>query len=242
MHHPSVFRALFRRAVSLLRHEGVTSLLRHSWSFLTFAVGRGFMSREVYLYEHSLVPRDRERFLPRLQSWELRVLQSNADADAAAAEGLEDLRESFVFGARSLNSGAIAFCVYVDRRLAHVGWLAVDERGKHAVDRMPFQVAFDAGQACTGGTYTRPEYRGQGLMPYGYYERFEYLRARGFTSSRNSVEVNNIASQKAHSRFEPTIYGVGRFRKLLWWEDWRVRELPGGPRTGMPPVVSGNRT
>jgi len=168
------------------------------------------------------------------------VLHSNTDADAVVAEGLEDLRMSFIYATRSLNNGAIAFCVYVETKLVHVGWLAVDAQGKRAVDRMPFEVAFESGQACTGGTYTNPRYRGKGLMPYGYYERFEYLRARGFTSSRNSVEVDNIASQKAHARFDPTIYGLGRYRKVLWWHSWQVEQLPGGPRKGMPANFSGS--
>jgi len=197
-------------------------------------VSRVLDVRTVYLYEHSVIPRDHTQFLPRLASWELRVMHSNDEADAVAAEGLEDFRESFVFAHRSLKSGAVAFCVYAGPELAHVGWLAVDARGKRCVDKLPYRVAFEAHQACTGGTYTIPRYRGKGLMAYVYYERFEYLRARGYTSVHNSVRVSNTASQKAHARFNPTIYGVGRYRKVLWWQSWREEPLPGGSRRGMP--------
>ena len=235
------FRALVRRAFKLLRKEGPVSLGKHTLSFAVYLWRRIYYSRRVYLYEHSLVPRDRSRFLPKLDSWELRILRSNEDADRVASEGFEDLREPFVFSGRGLESGAVAFCVYVGTELAHVGWLAVDERGRKAVDRMPFTVAFDAGQACTGGTYTSPKYRGKGLMPYGYFERFEYLKERGFTTSRNSVEVSNVPSHKAHARFNPTIHGIGRYRRFLWWTDWRVEELPGGPSVGMPPTLPGGR-
>jgi len=235
MRHYRELRALIRRAVNLARHEGPASLARHAFSFLAFLFHRVYMRRDVYLYEHSLEARDRSLFLPRLESWELRIIHSDADADTVAAEGLEDLRESYIYASRSLDWGAIVFCVYVERRLAHVGWVAVSERGKNAVDRMPFRVSFDACQACTGGTYTRPEYRGKGLMAYGYFERFEYLRTHGFTSSRNSVEVRNVSSQKAHAKFNPTIYGRGKYRKVLRWVTWRTEGLPGGPRRGMPP-------
>ena len=234
----SIPAALCRQALVLLKKEGPIALFKRAVAFFAYVCRRAVLWRTVYLYEHALVPRDRNAFLPRLGSWEMRILHSNEEADSVVAEGFEDVREAFVFAHRSLETGAVAFCVYAGRELAHVGWLAVDARGKRAVDGMPFEVAFESGQACTGGTYTIPKYRGKGLMPYGYYERFEYLRSRGFTTSRNSVEVSNVSSQKAHAKFNPTIYGIGKYRKVLWWKRWRVEALPGGPFIGMPPVPS----
>ena len=233
--------ALARRSRTVLRKEGPAGLLKRAGAFIAFLGSRVLYAETAYLYEHSVVPRDRKQFLPRLDSWELRVMRSNAEADAVAAEGFEDFRDAFVFARRSLDAGAVVFCVYVGAELAHVGWLAVDAAGKKSIDRAPYSVAFESGQACTGGTYTIPAYRGKGLMPYVYYERFEYLRARGFTSSRNCVEVSNTSSQKAHARFNPTIYGVGRFRKVLWWQSWREAPLPGGPRRGMPRGASAEK-
>jgi len=209
-------------------------------AFAAFLARRIAYSRTAYLYQHSLAQWDREDFLPRVTSWELRILHSNVEADCVAAEGLEDVRDAFVFSRRSLDKGAVAFCVYVDGELAHVGWVAVDAAGKECVDSMPFPVRFDEGEACTGATYTIPKYRGRGLMPYGYFERFCYLRQRGFTTSRNSVGMNNISSQKAHARFNPTIYGIGHYRKVLRWRRWRMEELPGGPCRGMPPAAPGD--
>jgi GNAT superfamily N-acetyltransferase len=237
-----IIRLLVKRAFTLLKKEGPGQLLRQFLAFARYLWHRWFLRRTVYLYEHTFVARDRSNFLPRLESWELRVMTSNEDADRVAAEGFDDYREAFVFAHRSLDAGAVAFCVYVEKELAHVGWLAVDAKGKSVVDKFPFHVAFEQGQACTGGTYTMPKYRGKGLMPYGYYERFEYLRARGFTSSRNSVAVDNVSSQKAHTKFNPTIYAIGRYRKFLWWTSWRTEELPNGPAIGMPPAWRGSHT
>ena len=236
-----IVRALIRRGFTILRKEGPISLLRRCVAFLGYLHGRVFYRRSVYLYEHTLVSRDRTAYLPRLESWQLRVLESNEDADRVAGEGYEDLRDPFVFARRGLASGAVAFCVFVGRELIHVGWLATTSGGKVAVDRIPFPVAFDAGQACTGGTFTHPKYRGKGLMPYGYYERFEYLRAKGFSVSRNSVELDNVSSHRAHAKFNPTIYAIGHLRRVLWWQSWRTEELPGGPVRGMPPVAPGGR-
>jgi len=226
------------RARAILREEGLVPLLQRS---LAFAVSGFAVDWTLFLYEHSLVERDRARYLPRLDAWELRVVHSNAEADAVVAGGFEDFRRVVHTARARLNAGAVAFCVYVGAELAHVGWLAVNQAGKDSFDRVPYAVAFSAGQACTGGTFTVPKFRGCRLMSYGYYERLEYLRTRGFTSSRNVVGVRNVASHKAHAVFSPTIYGVGRYRRLLWWHSWREEPLPDGPCRGMPPSWDARR-
>ena len=228
--------ALISRARDILRTEGAGALLWHTLGFVGFLFRRVFRRQDVYLYEHNLVPRPRDKFLPRLESYDSRIVHSNEEADRLVAEGLEDLRAAFVFSRGPLEKkGAVAFCVYVGSELAHIGWVALDEESKRCVDALPFRVAFEERQACTGGTRTVPKYRGRGLMAYGYYERLEYLRKRGYVSSRCSVEVTNMASQKAHSRFAPTVYGVGRYMKLLWRTNWKEETLAA---SGLQPPVS----
>lgn len=218
--------ALTSRARDILRTEGAGALLWHTLGFVGFLFRRVYRRHDVYLYEHNLVPRPRDKYLPRLEAYDLRIVHTNREADRLVAEGLEDLRSVFVFSRRHLEErGAIAFCVYVGSELAHVGWVALDEESKRCIDALPYRVAFGERQACTGGTHTLPKYRGRSLMAYGYYERLEYLRERGYVSSRNAVAVTNIASQKAHARFAPTVYGVGRFTKLLWWTNWKEETL-----------------
>ncbi len=218
--------ALISRARDILRTEGAGALLWHTLGFVGFLFRRVYRRQDVYLYQHNLVPRPRDNFLPSLESYDLRIVHSNEEANRLVAEGLEDFRSVFVFSPRSLEKrGAIAFCVYVESELAHIGWIALDEDAKSCIDVLPYSVAFGEGQVCTGGTRTVPKYRGRGLMAYGYYERLEYLRERGYVSSRNAVEVTNVASQKAHARFAPTVYGVGRYRKLLRWSRWKEESL-----------------
>ncbi|MFC2008821.1 hypothetical protein ACFLUT_02065 [Chloroflexota bacterium] len=222
------------RASSILHDEGPLSLARRTLSFAAFQGRRLYWRRDCYLYLHHLVERDPAQYLPRLDSYEFRVLESEAQAERLVAEGFEDFRQRFLTSSRNLSLGAVAFCVFVDRKLAHIGWVATDDRGKPYVDPLPFDVAFGDGEACTGGTYTMPEYRGKGLMAYGYYERFEYLRNLGYSSSRNSVERNNVSSQRAHAEFSPEILGTGRFTRFLFWSRWTECPFVDGPRIGMP--------
>ena len=58
-------------------------------------------------------------------------------------------------------------------------------------------------------------------MVYGYFKRFQFLKEKGFKSSRNAVEVGNIASQKAHAKFGPKVYARARYLKILRWKSWK---------------------
>jgi RimJ/RimL family protein N-acetyltransferase len=97
----------------------------------------------------------------------------------------------------------------------------MSQEAKDSFDSLPYQVNFADKQACTGGTWSNPNYRGKGLMVYGYFKRFEFLRERGFESSRNAVDEGNIASQKAHAKFGPKIYAKARYLKILGWRRWK---------------------
>jgi len=232
-----VIKSSLGRAWTVLRIEGPVALLRRAIGFGLF-LGRGVYSqRDLYLYRHRLVERDRSLYLPRLETYESRIVETDEQADQLAADGYEDLRQRFIGTTGSLSSGAVAVCVFVDKRLAHVGWLATDARGKPHADPFPFDVAFDDGEACTGGTYTMPEFRGKGLMAYGYYERFEYLRKKGFRFTRNSVETHNVSSHRAHAKFSPEILGTAHFKRVLWWSSWSEHPFPDGPLIGMPPAT-----
>ncbi len=230
-----MLKTAFIRAMNIVRAEGPLSLLRHAVGFGAILLRPFYRKLDVYLYRHRLVERDGSAYLPRLDSYELRVVESNEQAEQLVAEGFEDFRELFLFSRRNLEHGAVAFCVYVDKRLAHIGWVALDEKAKPHVDAVPFRVAFDKGEACTGSSHTFPRYRGKGLMIYGYYLRLEYLRVKGFTDSRNSVEVHNVSSHRAHAKFSPEITGVGRHRRILGWSRWTESPFPDGPAIGMPP-------
>ena len=133
----------------------------------------------------------------------------------------------------ALDNEVIVFCVFVNKKLVHTGRLATTKRGKVFVDNLPFEVNFSQGEACTGSTWTLPEFRGKGLMKYGYYRRFELLRELGYQVTRNSVETSNIASQRVHEKFKPAIYAEAEFRKvLLFIKFWKEIPISWGKQLG----------
>jgi thermostable 8-oxoguanine DNA glycosylase len=60
----------------------------------------------------------------------VKIISSNQEANDLVADGLEDFRLYVFYGKEALGLGAIAFCIYVDKELAHVGWAAFSEEGK----------------------------------------------------------------------------------------------------------------
>jgi hypothetical protein len=126
---------------------------------------------------------------------------------------------------RRLDKGAIAFCILVDKEIAHLGWVAMTEKAKNTFNSAPYRVDFSNKEACTGATWTNTKYRRKGLMVYGYFKRLQFLRERGITVSRNVVAKNNIASQMAHAKFDPKICGEARYLRILWWKFWTEKPL-----------------
>ena len=215
--------SMLDRARDILRTEGLTSLIVRGFDFTR---RRLFIYGHYYLYEHTLDERNEADFMPRIQDFTLRIVHNNEEADELAAAIGCDFRRRFVYTRKSLDKGAIAFCVFAGDEVAHIGLVALNEEAKNTFDFLPYEVDFSNNQACTGGTETVPEYRSRGLMAYGYFERFKFLREMGITASRNAVKVNNIASQKAYARFGPRIYARGRYMKLLCLEFWKETPLP----------------
>jgi hypothetical protein len=201
------------RARQVVESEGLRALCQ--------TVVRRYVAdcRRFYLYEHHHRHWPEGAFLPHIEQFEERFISSNEVADEVASE-FQDLRQVVENGRRGLESGAVAFCVYAGRDVAHVAWLATSERARRAVDHLGYVVHFDDGEAWTGAAYTVPAYRGRGLLAYGCQRRFEYLLRRGCSVSRGAVEMSNDASHRATMRFEPRVYAIGRQWRLCgkrWW-------------------------
>jgi hypothetical protein len=208
---------LLRRAREIFQTEGLLPLLRRGFIFL---IGYVFRYQRYYLYEHTMKPRNEADFIPENRDFIFKMVTTTRQADELAAAG-------FNFGTHhpnargGLDKGGVAFCFFINGQLAHLGHVAMNEAAKNCFDSLPYRVDFAAKQACTGGTWTNPKYRGRGLMVYGYFKRFEYLREQGIKTSRNGVEVGNIASNKGHARFGPKILARARRIKIFGWKSWK---------------------
>ena len=209
------------RARYIIKTDGVIGLIKRSYLYFLPSV---FSHHHVYLYEHGLEDWAEENFLSRLPNVVCKIVQSNEEADQIAKTYV-DFREQFFKARDNLNKGAVAVCLYVGSNLAHISFLALSPQAKTACDAIPYTVNFSDRQACTGSTFTDPTYRGQNLMTYGCYKKFQYLRQRGITSVRHAIDINNAASQKVYRKFNFTVYARARYLKILMFKYWRVTPM-----------------
>ena len=218
----SMFVAVLKRAKDILQKEGLKTLLMRGFDFARrLLLGYG----ECYLYEYTLIERNEVDFLPRIKDLTLKIVSSNEEADKLAEDIGSDFRRRYVTARQKLDKGAIAFCFFVKGEIVHIGWVALSEKAHKAIDNLPYRVNFPNHEACTGSTETIPEYRGKGLMTYGYFKRFQFLREKKIVVSRNAVAKDNIASQKAHAKFSPKVYAEGKYLRLLRWYYWKEKPL-----------------
>ncbi|MFC1993481.1 hypothetical protein ACFLV3_06750 [Chloroflexota bacterium] len=215
---------LLSRARYILAKKGLPALIKRGTLYfirITFFYGT------FYLYEHTIKERKEEEYLPRIDKFTFVIINEDKQVRKMIDKGFENIYEAEVRVdvRKCLENGAIAFCFFINKELAHIGWVALNEQAKNCFDIVPYYVDFFHGQACTGGTVTLPKYGGKGFMQYGYYQRFEFLRRKSYKTSRNSVAKGNIAAEKAHGKFLPRIYAKGKLIRLFKWTYWKQTPL-----------------
>ena len=216
-------RYILARARRVFKEQGWLALLTKGMRFLkSDLLTVKYQTR--FVYEHTIKERDPADFMPDIQDFKSFIVRNNQQADELEAEGYE-FRSHQDLARMALDSGAVAFCIFIQGELAHIGWVALTEEARRYVDNWPFKVDFNNAEACTGNTLTIPKFRGKGLMKYGYYQRFEFLRKLGIQRSRNSVGTTNIAAQRVHAKFGPKIYAKIRYLKILTLISWKEKPL-----------------
>ena len=215
------FTTLFEAVKYILRTEGLLPLFRQTLAFMIYPF---FEYRTCYCYEHILRDtifdgRSEANFRPKIHNFTFEIVSTNQQADELAASG-------FKFHSTyrdKLNKGAVAFCVFVNNELVHIGWTATTEEAKKSLNELPYRVDFSNKEAVAGGTWTNPKYRGMGLMVYGYFRRFEFLNNKGIVVVKSVVDTSNIASQKAHAKLKPRMYAQARYLKILGFRFWKEK-------------------
>ncbi|UCE98001.1 MAG: hypothetical protein JSV74_01350, partial [Dehalococcoidia bacterium] len=154
---------LLNRAREILKNEGLIALCFKTIRYLKQNI---FVYKKYYIYEHILKERSETNYYPKVKGFIFKIISSNVQLDKIIKEGFEDFRELSLFvNVRScLNKGAIAFCFFKGKKLAHIGWVATNQEAKNTFDNLPYYVDFSNGQACTGGSVTLPIYRSKGFM------------------------------------------------------------------------------
>ncbi|MFC2039466.1 hypothetical protein ACFLST_01615 [Chloroflexota bacterium] len=217
---------LFREAKQIFTTHGLVALVRQGFSFVI--PPQLFEYGTYYLYEdatENITRLNEADFMPKIDNFTLKIVSTNHEADELEAKGLEFRSHDRIYRDR-LDKGAIAFCIFVGRDLAHVGWVAMNEQAQKAVLRLPLQIKFSNDEAFSGGSRTNRRYRGNGLHVYSTFKLTEYLCDKGRVVNRGAVQTSSIVSQKTFAKFGHRIYAEARYLKILWWKSWKEKLLP----------------
>jgi hypothetical protein len=204
---------LFIRAKVIFQTEGLISLLSKGFRFLL--PSHHFRYHTYYLYRQTIKERNEADYLPKIQDFTLKTVFTNQQADELAVTMGVDFR-SYSHNARlKLDKGAIAFCIFVENEVANIGWVAMTQEAKDAINPLPYRVFFSDKEACTAGTVTIPKYRRKGLHTYSLFKRYQFLKDKGIIASKNVVFTSNIVSQHVQAKFAAEIIAKIHYLKIL---------------------------
>jgi len=224
---------LLRRANHIRKPEGLIPLVRRGFPFV---VRRFFQYNTYYLSQKAvdnIKNLNEADFMPKIDSFTLKIVSTNQEADELEAEGLEFC--AHVMNTRErLDKGAVALCIFVGPELASVEWVAMTQEAKDSVGEPPFKVDFSKNEVCTAGGWTNPKYRGRGLAPYVDFKTSEFVQERGKVVERTSGLKGNIASSRAYAKLGPRRYAEARYLKILWWKSWKEKPLVTGLQRRRP--------
>ncbi|MGB2798885.1 MAG: hypothetical protein WBC82_03455 [Dehalococcoidia bacterium] len=216
--------SLFKRAKHIYETEGIVALLRRAFSFV---IGHFFQYQTYYILERALenVRKLNEAdFLPKIDHFDLKIVSTHQEADELEADGLE-FRSQIVNARKSLDKGAVAFCIFVGRELASIGWVAMTQEAKDSLNEPPYKVDFLNNEACVTAVWTNPEYRRMGLREYGAFKRHRFMLDHGVRTRRIVIAKRNIAFHTGSAKAGSRAYAEGRYLRILWWKSWRERPL-----------------
>jgi hypothetical protein len=211
---------LARRGRTILREEGFTAFMKRAALFLKKSFSVNYSS--YYIYENRL---EGPQFEPKIEGASLKIVSAPEEFDRLAAEGLILLPWDIKVLKNKAARGAIAFCAFVGRNLAHVTWLALSEEAKNTVDPFPTKIDWQR-EAWSGSSRTNAKFQRMGLYSYVYSEIFRYLKEIGRVRDRFTIEKNNTASQNTLAKFDSKVIAEGWYLKVFFWKFWK--EKPKG--------------
>ena len=124
-------KGVLKRGIYVLQKEGAWSFLSQVFSFL----GGFFYSRgSYYIYEKTLTKNERYQFNTKLQNTTIKIISASEEFEQLGSNGYDIKMMLFK---DKLKKGAVAFCAFVNKELAHVTWAAFNEKAKKEIGELP---------------------------------------------------------------------------------------------------------
>jgi len=193
-----------------LHNGGIFLFLNKSFSFLR----KFLLSYEVvYIYEKQLNGKLVE-FFPKIENVTLEIIK-NVDQYRTLIKNGYDFGS--IVNENWIKEGTIPFCVFVNKELGHVTWVALDGKAKNYVDELPYEVDFFNSAATSGGSKTNPKYARKGLYLFAYSNIFKFLKENNKKKDIFAINKDNTISQNALAKFDPRKIHEISYINFCWW-------------------------
>jgi hypothetical protein len=214
-------REYWNRARYILRNEGVIPLLGRILLYISSNI---FSYKEYYVCQDFVGELNEADFLPKVKDFTFKLITNNEVADDWAKQTGSDFRKQIRNARQRLDTGAVAFCIFVQNELASSIWLGFNQKAKNLINPQPYRVDFAAHQGFSGGGETVPKYRGKGLSSYLWFQRNNYMKQHGIIMLTGLAATDDPF--KLQSKFPTKIHLKARHIKFLWWQYWKETPLP----------------
>lgn len=210
---------LFRISKDVMQREGIASFIKQAFLFSKRSL---FSYGTYYIYEKTLNETNKFEFTPKIQNFTLKIIYASSDVDELITEGFNF--NSHIIIKERLNTGAIAFCIFVERELAHISWVAIHNKGN--VDPILSASGMDwQNVASIGPCVTNLKYRGLGFYPYVLYKICKFLKGKNKMSAKITTSKCNTSSTKGINKAGFKICGEVRYLKLLRWKFLKEKQI-----------------
>jgi len=206
---------VLQRGLRLLQAEGPAGLLSGAGRFVTELRHSIYQDSRLRFYRLSISETALASVTTPVDDVHLHIIESRDDIIDLALQGCENLLHVAPGVQRRLDRGAVAACAFVGSALASIDWMALSNEVKPVVDRTPYPAALAEGEACTGGAYTLPRFRGRGIGSYRFSAEVRFLRDRGFHTCYSMIAADNTPSQRCVERYGATFEMVVHHQRLL---------------------------
>lgn len=204
-------------------------LVLHEEGFLSLFKQLFFTYRVYHLYENTL---NGSALVRKVDNVTLKLIITQEKLEQLLLEGFTfpSYHMSIQQCKQRLDRGAILFCAFIDKELAHGSWVATSK--KACPDFHPFPMDCEH-TAYIGGTMTIPKYRRKGINVYIHSEIFRYLKEQGFSRAMLAIDKGNIAAENSQNKLGSSVWGRGyELRLLILKLKWL------SPNRGLSPAIS----
>ncbi len=216
--------AAFKRWQNILRREGLFTSVKRT---ILFLVRDLFKYESIYLYRAIL---ENEAQKPesthKTKGLSLKIITTNKQVEELIASGFNF--DWFLISAdKRLHRGAVALCLFTERQLVYISWLAMNAQAKDAITGSPQPIDFSNKEAYAGWTFKNPKYWriGGGYVDM-YFSIVRFLWQKGFKACHFEIDKKNTISNNTMSkRIHIKPYREARYIKLLWWKFWQEKEI-----------------